>query len=82
MSEDEITFDVPKATPATPLGERLALELFGVDIGKAKDENRCVPEPIGCGKPIKFFTDNKSRDEYAISGLCQKCQDEIFGGQE
>ena len=34
-----------------------------------------------CKNSIKEedFRDNLSRKEYSISGLCQKCQDEIFG---
>lgn len=34
-----------------------------------------------CGKEVdmKDFRDKKSIDEYGISGLCQKCQDEMFG---
>lgn len=39
----------------------------------------CVPKPVGCGGPATEFRDEKSRKEYSISGLCQKCQDEIFG---
>jgi transcription initiation factor IIE alpha subunit len=33
-----------------------------------------------CQSPIheEDFTDEISRREYSISGLCQKCQDEIF----
>jgi hypothetical protein len=41
--------------------------------------DRCVPEPIGCGGPATEFRDALSRKEYTISGLCQKCQDDIFG---
>ena len=26
------------------------------------------------------FRDDKSRREHQISGLCQKCQDKVFGG--
>jgi len=38
----------------------------------------------GCGicfKPInqKDFRDGLSRKEYGISGMCQACQDDIFG---
>lgn len=35
-----------------------------------------------CGKPVKEyeFKDEASRKEFKISGLCQKCQDETFGG--
>ena len=34
-----------------------------------------------CGNPIKMedFKDNLSRKEYGISGMCQNCQNDIFG---
>jgi len=34
-----------------------------------------------CKKPIKGedFRDELSRKEYKISGLCQECQDKMFG---
>jgi hypothetical protein len=39
-------------------------------------------ECVTCGKPIDGFRDALSEKEYAISGLCQTCQDLTFGGQE
>lgn len=30
----------------------------------------------------EMFKDESSRGEYKISGLCQKCQDEVFGSDE
>jgi len=33
------------------------------------------------GNPA-FFRDELSIKEYHISGMCQKCQDEVFGGEE
>lgn len=41
--------------------------------------NRCVPVPVGCGGSATEFRDALSAKEYTISGLCQKCQDKIFG---
>jgi len=41
--------------------------------------DRCVSPPLGCGGPAVKFRDELSRREYAISGLCQVCQDSIFG---
>lgn len=32
-----------------------------------------------CGKSVTNFRDETSRKEYAISGFCQACQDEVFG---
>jgi hypothetical protein len=37
--------------------------------------NKCVC----CESEVKSFRDDISLREYKISGLCQKCQDEIFG---
>jgi len=41
--------------------------------------NICVKPPYGCAGPATEFRDELSRREYTISGLCQKCQDSIFG---
>lgn len=32
-----------------------------------------------CKRPVREFKDEESRKEYLISGLCQGCQDEVFG---
>src|SRR5882757_10107025 len=48
----------------------------------ARHNNRCVIPPIGCGKVIEprvEFYDDASFREYKISGLCQGCQDKVFG---
>jgi len=49
---------------------------FGREVDRTKF-NLC---PL-CGNPIKMedFKDSLSRKEYAISGMCQDCQNEIFG---
>lgn len=44
----------------------------------AIQSSTCMPAPIGCGGPATTFRDTISRAEYAISGLCQSCQDSIF----
>ena len=33
-----------------------------------------------CGKKITSFRDARSEKEYTISGMCQDCQDSVFGG--
>jgi uncharacterized CHY-type Zn-finger protein len=35
---------------------------------------------VACRKQITGFRDTLSEKEYTISGLCQECQDEVFGG--
>lgn len=37
--------------------------------------NRCAT----CGETASSFRDELSRREYRISGMCQVCQDSIFG---
>ncbi|MEM3192824.1 MAG: hypothetical protein QW292_12240 [Candidatus Parvarchaeota archaeon] len=32
-----------------------------------------------CGKSITKFRDEASEREYRLSGLCQECQDKMFG---
>lgn len=64
-------------TPKSPKMEELLEEQFGRTT--AIEANRCIPEPAGCGKPIVNFKDDQSDREYRISGLCQDCQDSVFG---
>ena len=42
---------------------------------QAKQTNTCA----GCTKPITEFRNTISQKEYTISGLCQECQDSVFG---
>jgi hypothetical protein len=32
-----------------------------------------------CGQPATSFRDELSRKEYTIGGMCQSCQDKVFG---
>ena len=50
---------------------------FGKSQTEAREQKICVI----CHNEIKDedFRDDKSRKEYNISGLCQKCQDDVFG---
>ena len=45
----------------------------------AIEADRCIPPPAGCGGPAVEFNTELSRREYSISGLCQQCQDKVFG---
>ena len=56
--------------------------LFGFVRAVHISVDECVPEPVGCGGPATEFEDALSRKEYSISGLCQKCQNKVFGGSE
>ena len=55
--------------------EEMAFRLFGRSRTLAIAGNGCVK----CGESAVDFTDELSRKEFGISGLCQSCQDGIFG---
>jgi len=61
--------------------EQSIKEIFGHDRRELIQNDCCVPPPIGCGREgiAEEFRNEISRREYTISGLCQKCQDSIFG---
>lgn len=67
-----------------PTGKDTAIETFltkvsGSDRRDTIRENNCRPPPIGCGLGANAFRDDLSRKEFTISGLCQPCQDKVFG---
>ena len=66
-------------TKKDPLLEKMLEEVAGRTTAITSD--RCVSAPIGCGKPVTLdsFRDAISLKEYRISGLCQECQDKVFG---
>lgn len=53
-----------------------AKKIFGVTKTEALGRRVCV----SCGKRVVSFRDAISAKEYFISGLCQECQDRVFGG--
>ena len=66
--------------PKSPEVERLLEGFSGRTT--AIEADRCVDEPIGCGKPAIVFKDGLSKREYRMSGLCQTCQDSLFCSKE
>lgn len=52
-----------------------------INFGKSKADAKAEKVCVFCHKPIKMkdFRNELSRREYKISGICQKCQDDIFG---
>jgi hypothetical protein len=55
--------------------ENVLIGLAGISRNEAKKKGVCT----WCKQPITDFKDAASRNEYRISGFCQKCQDEVFG---
>jgi hypothetical protein len=55
-----------------------AESLFGRDRKESFENNKC----ISCGGPATEFRDELSKKEYQLSYFCQKCQDEVFSGDD
>ncbi len=67
-------------TQKHPQIDNLLTSIFGFDRRESIIQNRCVPPPIGCDQEIKEkdFQNELERKEFRISGLCPRCQREIF----
>lgn len=53
-------------------------ELAKAMYGRERHGGVCVT----CGGEVGEFRDELSVKEYGISGMCQKCQDSVFGVDE
>ena len=52
-------------------------------MGRDRTATIAAGECVTCdakGNNAKSFSDDLSRKEYQISGMCQKCQDDFYGG--
>ena len=67
-----------EASKKSPVIESLLTSLTGVSRVGAVHEASCVM----CGGEARIFRDDLSRKEYAISAMCQDCQDKVFGAPE
>ena len=70
------------ATPSQKSDELTSFLNRLTNRSSAIEGDRCIDPPIGCGGPATEFKNAISRKEYTISGLCQNCQDAIFGREE
>ena len=48
------------------------------NLGRARSLAIAARSCVTCGKRADIFRDSLSVKEYHISGMCQKCQDEVF----
>tara|TARA_R100000008_G_scaffold26216_1_gene14299 strand:- start:823 stop:1041 length:219 start_codon:yes stop_codon:yes gene_type:complete len=69
---------VMEPTKKSPQIESLLTSITGVSRVGAVREASCVT----CGGEARIFRDDLSRKEYTISGMCQDCQDKVFGYEE
>ena len=56
--------------------DKLIIETFGRSLSTCHKEKICLV----CGGSANSFRNKLSRKEWEISGLCEKCQDETFKG--
>ena len=66
---------IPKPSNKSEGMERAITDMFGVDRRGAILSRTCAM----CEGDCVEFRDDLSRREFEISGMCQKCQDRIFG---
>ena len=71
-------------TPKAPLIRKMLDELSTATMKRSASESIKKDICVQCAKPVKVedFRDAISLREYAITGLCQTCQDIIYDGME
>jgi hypothetical protein len=69
---------VAKSPAITAFLDDFSKEMFGTARTEALTLNTCV----FCQGQADSFDDALSKKEYGISGMCQTCQDSIFGEPE
>jgi hypothetical protein len=69
---------MPDPTRKSDAIDEMLTAITGVDrVSRVKD-NECVFADVDDEEHSMDFTDELSRKEYTISGLCQTCQDKVF----
>jgi len=58
------------------------LEMLAPEVGPTTSRKGSIKRDmcVLCARDAKVFRDPLSKREFSISGLCQKCQDDSFGG--
>lgn len=67
-----------KSPEMTKMLNDLGLAMFGATRTDSIADARC----LFCKQPVGPFRDDLSKKEFTISGLCQACQDSVFGIDE
>ena len=62
-------------TEKSPEIEKFLSAIFGVSRREVIENNQCAT----CNADATKFRDEESEREYRISGMCQKCQDKVWG---
>jgi len=67
-----------KPTNKAPAIDALLSGIFGKDRTSTISEGKCV-SCDSTDNNASSFRDDISKKEYSISGMCQSCQDDVFG---
>jgi hypothetical protein len=65
-------------TPKSEVVDELLQQLMGKNRIATIKQRKCMT----CDRNADYFRDNLSLREYTISGMCQRCQDKVFGTEE
>ena len=68
-----------KPSEKHPVMESFLDQFAASTFGRSRSGSIQVDVCISCDKPAISFKDTLSAKEYSISGLCQNCQDDVFG---
>ena len=66
-----------KSSDMTDVLDMMSKRLFNRSRSDCITSDTCVM----CGQSATNFRDALSRKEFSISGMCQPCQDHVFGGK-
>lgn len=64
----------PKPAAMQKVMDRLGAKIFGTSYSECWAANSCIT----CGGEARTFRTPKAKAEYAISAMCQSCQDDVF----
>jgi len=76
-------FNCPVCLPGSKKSPEMIKALDDIStnlFSRARTESLANSDCVCCGEPAIEFSDAISKREYAISGMCQVCQDSVFGG--
>jgi hypothetical protein len=77
--------DTPEPVDPEPINEptskapAIDLVISGMT-GKSREQQIAAGLCMTCPGEAKVFKTDLDRSEYRISGMCQECQDKVFGG--
>lgn len=63
----------------SPEMARLLDGLAKAAFGRSRSDSIAGLDCVACGEAATEFTDELSKKEFSISGMCQDCQDGFFG---